>query len=194
MSIWKKKREKTSKLKILFFKLIFLKISVDKAIWLWYYIRAQKMKLNLEVLVMSKTFMAKPAEVQRKWYIVDAANRPLGRTAAKVADLLRGKVKPSFTPHVDCGDHVIVINADKAVLTGKKLENKYYRRHTGWIGGLKEVKYSTLMNTRPELAMELAVKGMVPDTTIGRKALTRLHIYAGENYVQVAQKPEKYEF
>ena len=143
---------------------------------------------------MSKTFMAKPADVQRKWYIVDAANRPLGRTAAKVADLLRGKVKPSFTPHVDCGDHVIVINADKAVLTGKKLENKYYRRHTGWIGGLKEVKYSTLMNTRPELAMELAVKGMDPDTTIGRKALTRLHIYAGENYVQVAQKPEKYEF
>ncbi|MBR6503299.1 MAG: 50S ribosomal protein L13 [Clostridia bacterium] len=143
---------------------------------------------------MSKTFMAKPADVQRKWYIVDAANRPLGRTAAKVADLLRGKVKPSFTPHVDCGDHVIVINADKAVLTGKKLENKYYRRHTGFIGGLKEVKYSTLMNTRPELAMELAVKGMVPDTTIGRKALTRLHIYAGENYAQVAQKPEKYEF
>ena len=140
------------------------------------------------------TFMAKPAEVQRKWYIVDAANRPLGRTAAKVADLLRGKVKPTFTPNVDCGDRVIVINADKAVLTGRKLENKYYRRHTGYIGGLKEDKYSTLMKTRPELAMELAVKGMVPDTTIGRKALTRLHIYKGENYVQVAQKPEKYEF
>ena len=140
------------------------------------------------------TFMAKPADIQRKWYIVDAANRPLGRTAAKVADLLRGKVKPTFTPHVDCGDHDIVINAEKAVLTGKKLNNKYYRRHTGWIGGLKEVKYSTLMSTRPELAMELAVKGMVPDTTIGRKALTRLHIYKGENYVQVAQKPEKYEF
>ena len=140
------------------------------------------------------TFMAKPAEVQRKWYIVDAANRPLGRTAARVADLLRGKHKPTFTPHVDCGDHVIVINADKAVLTGKKLENKYYRRHTGWIGGLKEVKYSTLMSTRPELAMELAVKGMVPDTTIGRKALTRLHVYAGADYKQVAQKPEVYEF
>ena len=140
------------------------------------------------------TFMAKPAEVQRKWYIIDAAGRPMGRTAAKVADLLRGKHKPTFTPHVDCGDHVIVINAEKAVLTGKKLDNKYYRRHTGYIGGLNEVKYSTLMNTRPELAMELAVKGMVPDTTIGRKALTRLHIYKGENYVQVAQKPEKYEF
>ena len=140
------------------------------------------------------TFMAKPAEVQRKWYIIDAANRPLGRTAARAADLLRGKLKPTFTPHVDCGDHVIIINAEKAVLTGKKLENKYYRRHTGFIGGLKEVKYSTLMSTRPELAMELAVEGMVPDTTIGRKALTRLHIYKGENYVQVAQKPEKYEF
>ncbi len=140
------------------------------------------------------TFMAKPAEIQRKWYIIDAADRPLGRTATKVADILRGKIKPEFTPHVDCGDHVIVINADKAVLTGKKLEKKYYRRHTGYIGGLKEVQYSTLMKTRPELAMELAVKGMVPDTTIGRKALTRLHVYSGADYKQVAQKPEKYEF
>ena len=140
------------------------------------------------------TFMAKPAEVQRKWYIIDAAGKPLGRTAVKVADLLRGKGKVEFTPHVDCGDHVVVINAEKAVLTGKKLEKKYYRRHTGYIGGLKEVQYATLMKTRPELAMELAVKGMVPDTTIGRKALTRLHVYKGENYVQVAQKPEKYEF
>lgn len=140
------------------------------------------------------TFMAKPAEVQRKWYIVDAADRPLGCTAVKVADLLRGKGKPEFTPHVDCGDHVVVINAEKAVLTGKKLEKKFYRRHTGFIGGLKEVKYATLMNTRPELAVELAVKGMVPDTTIGRKALTRLHIYKGEKFDQVAQKPEKIEF
>ena len=140
------------------------------------------------------TFMAKPAEIQRKWYIIDAAGRPRGRTATKVADLLRGKVKPEFTPHVDCGDHVVVINADKAVLTGNKLNQKYYRRHTVYIGGLKEVKYSTLMNTRPELAMELAVKGMGPDTTIGRKALTRLHVYAGADYKQVAQKPEKYEF
>ena len=140
------------------------------------------------------TFMAKPAEIQRKWYIIDAAGKPLGRTAVKVADLLRGKVKPEFTPHVDCGDHVVVINADKAVLTGKKLDQKFYRRHTGYIGGLKEVKYSTLMATRPELAMELAVKGMVPNTTIGRKALTRLHIYSGTEYAQVAQKPEKLEF
>ncbi len=140
------------------------------------------------------TFMAKPAEVQRKWYVVDAAGHSLGHTAVKVADLLRGKGKPEFTPHVDCGDFVIVINAKDAVLTGKKLENKYYRRHTGFIGGLKEVKYDTLMKTRPELAMELAIKGMVPDTTIGRKALTRLHIYAGDKYAQVAQKPEKLEF
>ncbi len=136
------------------------------------------------------TFMAKPAEVQRKWYIVDAADKPLGRTAVKVADLLRGKGKPEFTPNVDCGDFVVVINADKAVLTGKKLEQKYYRRHTGYIGHLKEVQYSTLMATRPELAMELAVKGMIPDTTIGRKAMTRLHVYQGTEYKQVAQKPE----
>ena len=139
------------------------------------------------------TFMAKPAEVQRKWYIVDAAGKPLGRTAVKVADLLRGKGKPEFTPNVDCGDFVIVINAEKAVLTGNKLNDKYYRRHTGYIGHLKEVKYSTLMATRPELAMELAVKGMVPDTTIGRKALTRLHVYKGDQYAQVAQKPEVVE-
>ncbi len=140
------------------------------------------------------TFMQKPAEVERKWYIIDAADKPLGRTAVKVADLLRGKGKPSFTPNVDCGDHVVVINAAKAVLTGKKLEDKYYRRHSGFIGGLKEVKYGTLMKTRPELAVELAVKGMIPDTTIGRKALTRLHIYKDEQFAQVAQKPEKLEF
>ena len=140
------------------------------------------------------TFMAKPAEIQRKWYIIDAANKPLGRTAVKVADLLRGKGKPEFTPHVDCGDHVIVINAEKAVLTGKKLDNKYYRRHTGFIGGLKEVQYKTLMATRPELAMELAVKGMVPDSTIGRKALTRLHVVKGAEHNHAAQKPEVWEF
>ena len=122
------------------------------------------------------TFLAKPAEVQRKWYVIDASGKPLGRVAVKAADLLRGKLKPEFTPNVDCGDHVIIINAEKAVLTGKKLEKKYYRRHTGYIGGLKEVQYKTLMAEKPELAMELAVKGMVPDTTIGRKALTRLRV------------------
>ncbi len=140
------------------------------------------------------TFMAKAENVQRKWYIVDAANKPLGRVAVKVADLLRGKGKPEFTPHVDCGDHVIVINAEKAVLTGNKLERKFYRRHTGFVGGLKEVKYATLMSTRPEKAMELAVKGMVPDTTIGRNALTRLRVYKGAEHKHAAQKPEALEF
>jgi large subunit ribosomal protein L13 len=140
------------------------------------------------------TFMAKKETLERKWYVIDAANKPLGKTAVAAANILRGKHRPEFTPHVDCGEFVIIINANKAVLTGKKLEQKYYRRHTGYIGGLKEVKYATLMATRPELAMELAVKGMVPDTTIGRKALTRLHVYSGTEYAQVAQKPEVYEF
>ena len=140
------------------------------------------------------TYMPKAGQVDRKWYVLDAAGKPLGRVAVQAANLLRGKHKVTFAPHVDCGDHVVVINADKAVLTGKKLEKKFYRRHTGYIGGLKEVKYSSLMKTRPELAMELAVKGMVPDTTIGRKALTRLHVYSGTEYAQVAQKPEKLEF
>ncbi len=140
------------------------------------------------------TYMAKAGQVTRKWYILDAAGKPLGRVATKAADILRGKIKPEFTPHVDCGDHVIIINADKVVLTGNKLEDKYYRRHTGWVGGLKEVQYKTLMATRPELAMELAVKGMVPDTTIGRAALTRLRVYKGTEHVHAAQKPEVYEF
>ncbi|MBQ7288730.1 MAG: 50S ribosomal protein L13 [Clostridia bacterium] len=137
------------------------------------------------------TYMAKKGEIVRKWYILDAAGKPLGRTAVKAANILRGKLKPEFTPNVDCGDFVIIINAEKAVLTGNKLENKYYRRHTGYIGGLKETKYRILMNTRPELAMELAVKGMIPDTTIGREALTRLRIYKGEEHKHAAQKPEK---
>ena len=140
------------------------------------------------------TFMAKAGEVERKWYIVDAEGKSLGRVATVVADLLRGKNEPIFTPHVDCGNHVIVINADKAVLTGKKLEQKYYYRHTGYIGGLKAVKYKTLMATKPEKAMELAVKGMVPDTTIGRKALTRLRVYKGAEHKHEAQKPVAYEF
>ena len=138
--------------------------------------------------------MAKANEIDRKWYILDAEGKSLGRVAAVAADLLRGKNEPIFTPHVDCGNHVIVINADKAVLTGKKLEQKYYRRHTGYIGGLKEVQYKTLMATRPELAMELAIKGMVPDNTIGRKALTRLRVYKGTDHKHEAQKPTVYEF
>lgn len=140
------------------------------------------------------TFMAKAQEIERKWYILDAEGKSLGRVAAVAADLLRGKNEPIFTPHVDCGNHVIVINADKAVLTGKKLEQKFYYRHTGYIGGLKAVQYKTLMATKPEKAMELAVKGMVPDTTIGRKALTRLRVYKGTEHKHEAQKPVVYEF
>ena len=128
------------------------------------------------------TYMAKAGEVARKWYVIDAEGKPLGRVATLAADLLRGKNKPTYTPHVDCGDHVIIINCEKAVLTGKKLEKKYYIRHTGYIGGLKKVQYSTLM--------QLAVEGMVPDNTIGRKALTRLRVYRGNEHVHAAQKPE----
>ena len=134
--------------------------------------------------------MAKAGEVARKWYVIDAEGKPLGRVATLAADLLRGKNKPTYTPHVDCGDHVIIINCEKAVLTGKKLEKKYYIRHTGYIGGLKKVQYSTLMREKPELAMQLAVEGMVPDNTIGRKALTRLRVYRGNEHVHAAQKPK----
>ena len=136
------------------------------------------------------TYMAKAGEVERKWYVIDATGVALGRVATVAADLLRGKGKPTFTPHVDCGDHVIIINCEKAILTGKKLENKFAIHHTGYVGGLKKVKYATLMAEKPELAMQLAVEGMVPDTTIGRKALTRLHIYKGAEHVHQAQKPE----
>lgn len=140
------------------------------------------------------TYMPKAGEISRKWYVIDAAGKPLGRVATEVANLLRGKHKPEFVPHVDCGDNVIVINAADVVLTGAKLDKKFYYRHTGWIGGLKAVKYRTLMATRPELAMELAVKGMVPDTTIGRKALTRLHVFKGAEHAHAAQKPEVWNF
>ena len=139
------------------------------------------------------TTMPKASEMTRTWYIIDAADKPLGRTAAKAATILRGKHKPTFAPHVDCGDHVIIINAKDAVLTGKKLQQKYYRRHSGWIGGLKEVQYKTLMAEKPERAMLLAVKGMIPDTTIGRKALTRCRVYAGPDHGHAAQKPEAWK-
>ena len=139
------------------------------------------------------TYMEKAGEVTRKWYVIDAAGKPLGRVAVAAADLLRGKTKPTYTPHVDCGDHVIVINCGKAVLTGNKLQKKLWQRHTGWIGGLKTVPYSQLMETRPEKAMELAIYGMVPNNTIGRAAMTRLRVYAGDQHEQAAQKPEAYE-
>ncbi len=139
------------------------------------------------------TFMEKAGQVDRKWYVIDAAGKPLGRVAAQAAVLLRGKHKPTFTPHVDCGDHVIIINCAKAVLTGNKLQNKVWYRHTGWIGGLKETKYSTLMAQRPEKAMELAVNGMIPSNTIGRQAMTRLRVYAESNHAHEAQKPEEFK-
>ena len=138
------------------------------------------------------TFMAKPAEVERKWYIIDAADKPLGRVASAAASILRGKIKPTFTPHVDCGDFVIIINADKAVLTGNKLEQKYYRHHSGYIGGLKEVQYKTMMEKNPEKAMMLAVKGMLPSNTIGANSMTRLRVYKGAEHNHAAQKPEVY--
>ena len=139
------------------------------------------------------TFMQKKENVVRKWYILDAAGKPMGRTAVVAADLLRGKNAPEFTPHVDCGNFVIVINAEKAVLTGKKMEDKYYYHHSGYIGGMKAVQAKTMMATKPERAMELAIKGMLPKNTLGAKAFTRLKVYAGDAHKHEAQKPEAYE-
>ena len=135
------------------------------------------------------TFMANANTIERRWFVIDAAGKPLGKTAVKAAEILRGKHRPEFTPHADCGEFVIIVNAAKAVLTGKKLEQKYYRHHSGYIGGLKEIQYKTLMATRPEKAMELAVKGMLPHNSIGAKSFTRLHVYAGAEHKQVAQQP-----
>lgn len=136
------------------------------------------------------TFMANKGNIVRKWYILDAAGKPLGKTAALAATLLRGKHKPEYTPHADCGDFVIVVNAEKAILTGKKLEQKFYRTHSGYVGGLKETKYRLLMQEKPELAMKLAVRGMMPKNTITRESLTRLKIYRGAEHKHAAQKPE----
>ena len=138
---------------------------------------------------MNSSYLQKPNDVQRKWYIVDAADKPLGRVAAVVASILRGKHLPTFTPNVDCGDHVIVINADKAVLTGNKLHQKVRYYHTGWIGGIKEIHYDKLMAEKPEQAMTYAVKEMLPNNTLGRKALTRLRVYKGAEHEQAAQNP-----
>ena len=136
------------------------------------------------------TTLAKNETVQRKWYVVDAAGKPLGRTAVTVANLLRGKHKVDFTPNVDCGDCVIVINSDKAILTGKKLDQKSYYRVSGWIGGLKETKARVMMDNRSDYAMELAVKGMLPKNTLGRHCMERVHIYKGAEHPHAAQKPE----
>lgn len=140
------------------------------------------------------TYMPKSGDIVRKWYVLDAAGKPLGRVAAEAAVLLRGKHKPQFAPHADCGDHVIIINAEKVVLTGNKLDQKMYYHHTGYIGNMKKVKYSTLMRTKPTFAVEKAVKGMIPDTTIGREALTRLRVYVGAEHKHAAQKPEEWAF
>ena len=136
------------------------------------------------------TFMANKGNIVRKWYILDAAGKPLGKTAATAATLLRGKHKPEYTPHADCGDFVVIINAEKAVLTGKKGEQKYYRTPSGYPGGLKETKYRILMQEKPELAMKVAIRGMMPRNIVTKDSLTRLHIYRGAEHNQAAQKPE----
>lgn len=139
------------------------------------------------------TYMANADTVNRKWYILDAAGKPMGRTATLAADLLRGKLKPTYTPHVDCGDFVIIINAEKAVLTGKKLEQKYYYTHSGYVGGLKATQYKRLMSERPELAVKLAVKGMLQKNKLAAAQLTRLKVFRDAEHVHQAQQPEVWE-
>mgnify|MGYP001661421523 FL=1 len=141
-----------------------------------------------------KSYMAKADEVERKWYVIDAEGKVLGRLASEVASILRGKKKPIFTPHVDCGDFVIIINADKAVLTGNKLNQKIHAYHTGYPGGRKEIVYAEMMEKRPEKVIELAVKGMLPKNRLGRKMIKKLKVYAGNEHPHEAQSPEVYEF
>lgn len=138
------------------------------------------------------TFMAKKETLERKWYVIDAADKPLGKTAAAAANILRGKHRPEFTPHVDCGEFVIVINAGKAILTGKKIDQKMYRHHSGYISGLKSVSYKQIMARKPEFAMRLAVKGMLPKNVIGDLSINRLKVYGGSAHKHQAQKPEPY--
>ena len=141
----------------------------------------------------ASTFMAKVETIERKWYVLDAAGKPVGKVAATAATILRGKHRPEFTPHADCGECVIIVNAEKAVFTGKKLTQKMYYRHSGYIGGLKCVSAKTMMENKPEEVMTLAVKGMLPHNTIGAKSLTRLKVYAGAEHAQQAQKPIAYD-
>ena len=141
-----------------------------------------------------KSYMAKANEVERKWYVIDAEGKVLGRLASEIASVLRGKRKPIFTPHVDCGDFVIVINADKVVLTGDKLNQKIHAYHTGYPGGRKEVVYAEMMEKRPEKVIELAVKGMLPKSRLGRQMIKKLKVYAGAEHPHAAQSPEVYEF
>ena len=139
------------------------------------------------------TYMANKATIERKWYVVDAAGKPLGKTAVRAADLLRGKTKPTYTPHADCGDNVIIINCDEAVLTGKKLDQKIYYHHTGYVGGLKETKYRKLLAEKPEFAIRRAVVGMLPKGPLGRQMAKKLKVYAGPNHDHAAQKPVKFD-
>ncbi len=136
-----------------------------------------------------KTFMAKNGEVERKWYVVDATGLALGRLASQVAAVLRGKNKPTFTPNVDTGDHVIIINTDKVILTGKKLDKKFYTYHTGYIGGLKQIPYSKMIAEKSDLAVYEAVKGMLPKNSLGRQMITKLRVYKGAEHNHIAQKP-----
>lgn len=140
------------------------------------------------------TYSVKKEEIERKWYIIDAADRPLGRVATEAAKLLRGKHKPTFTPNMDVGDHVIVINCDKVILTGNKLNQKVYRHHSGHIGGMKEISAKDMLNNKPEKAMMLAIKGMLPHNSLGRQTIKKLRVYAGSEHENQAQKPEIWEF
>ncbi len=141
-----------------------------------------------------KSFIAKPHEVERKWYVIDAEGKTLGKLAAEVAKLLRGKHKPTYTTHVDTGDHVVIVNCSKVVLTGKKLDQKMYRHHSGYMGGMKEVTYRKFMEENSDKAVYLAVKGMLPKNILGRQMLRKLRVYAGPEHENQAQKPEVYEF
>ncbi len=141
-----------------------------------------------------KSFMASPATIEKKWYVVDATGYTLGRLASEVAKVLRGKNKPIYTPHIDCGDYVIVVNADKVKVTGKKLDQKIYYNHSGYVGGLKEITLRDLMAKKPEKVIELAVKGMLPKGLLGKSMLTKLHVYAGPEHEHAAQKPEVLTF
>ena len=140
-----------------------------------------------------KSYIAKAQEVERKWYVVDAAGKPLGRVASQVATILRGKHKPTFTPNVDCGDFVIVINAEKVVLTGKKKKKKMLRKHSGYVGGLKEIPYREVLAKKPEFAFEEAVRRMLPSGVLGRQMLKKLKVYKGSEHEHAAQKPEVLE-
>ena len=139
------------------------------------------------------TYSPKKGEIERKWYVIDATNKPLGRIATEAALILRGKHKPTFTPNIDTGDHVIIINCAKAILTGNKLDQKMYRHHSGYIGGMKEVPAKVMLEKNPEKAMMLAVKGMLPHNSLGRQSLKKLRVYAGAEHENQAQKPEVWE-